>query len=137
MGRLRCSWVTSIYCKYADNDDHADHDDENQKKSQAMSSLNFDIVSSRHHERGLCGGGRGWTLVSLHHPWQVAVPLSTSMVNMMHMWVMMMTKRVNADDDDNDDDDIADGKEDIADGKEDIADDDDYDCVLSDTTTPP
>ena len=27
--------------------------------------------------------------------------------------------------------------DDIADGKEDIADDDDYDCVLSDTTTPP
>ena len=94
-----------------------------------MNSLNIDVTSFSHHERGLCGGGGGWSLVSLHHPWQVAVPLSTPMVNMMQIWVMMLMTKVVNDEDDEDDD--------IADGKEDIADDDDYDCVFSGTTTPP
>ena len=61
-------------------------------------------------------------MVSLHHIWQVAVPLSTPVVNMMQIRVMMMMTKVVNDEDDED--------EDIADGKEDIADNDDYDCVF-------
>merc|ERR1712192_223659 len=50
-------------------------------------------IYCKHHERGLCGGGRGWTLVSLHNPWQVAVPLSTPMVLRPHPHLHLYKKQ--------------------------------------------